>query len=394
MKILFVANRVPYPPFRGDKLKIYNLAKRLSVNNELYLITFAESEEDFQYQGKLEEIFREVHFIHLPRIQSYINCLKALFTRTPFQIAYFKSGEMDREVREFLSTHKVDVIHTQHLRMAQFTMNIQQPKILDLPDAFSLYWKRRIANEGSWIKRILERIEFNRLYRFEGETAGKFDQALVCSREDLEYMKQEHGVKGIDLLRNGVDLSTFHSAGHNYLQHEIILFTGNMDYAPNVDAVLYFAREIFPIIQEHMPETMFVIAGQRPVRKVLELRSDQIVVTGFVPDLREMYLQAAVVVSPLRFGAGTQNKVLEAMAMGVPVVSGQVGFQGLEVTNGEGVFLETTPDGFASRTIELLRSAELRQHTGEAGQKIAHARFSWDSIAARLQTYCETCAKH
>jgi glycosyltransferase involved in cell wall biosynthesis len=133
-------------------------------------------------------------------------------------------------------------------------------------------------------------------------------------------------------------LTPFKTSGQDYSINSVLLFTGNMDYAPNVDAVGYFAKEILPRIVEVLPNIKFIIAGQRPVKSVLELKSNTIEITGFIPELSVMYQQAAVVVSPLRFGAGTQNKVLEAMAMGIPVVSGNIGFNGLEIENGEGVF--------------------------------------------------------
>jgi len=240
---------------------------------------------------------------------------------------------------------------------------------------------------------MLEKIEFNRLYKFEAHITRRFNLGLVCSREDLEYMQNEHGLTNMNLLRNGVDLDTFHSLGHDYSNNTVLLFTGNMDYAPNVDAVVYFVSEIWPRIVSACPEITFVIAGQRPVKQVLELQSDKIKITGFVPDLKIMYQQAAVVVSPLRFGAGTQNKVLEAMAMGIPVVSGIVGFGGLEIHDGEGVFLETNPVGFAKRVIQLLHSQNLRETTGKKGFTIAGDKFSWDKISLQLERYCEATSR-
>ncbi|MFM9943914.1 MAG: glycosyltransferase [Bacteroidia bacterium] len=393
MKILFVANRVPYPPFRGDKLKIYNLAKRLSVNHELYLITFAESKDDYNYTAELEKLFKQVHIISLPKWQSYLNCLIAIFSNLPFQVAYFKSTKMKSLVQTFLAKNNTDIIHTQHLRMAQFTSEINIPKILDLPDAFSLYWKRRIENQKNIFKSFFEKLEYQRLYNFEGEIVKKFNLGLVCSREDLNYMKAEHGSSNIDLLRNGVDLDTFKSEGHYYSKNSVLLFTGNMDYSPNVDAVGYFVKEIFPIITSKFPKVKFIIAGQRPVKQVTDLKSENIEITGFIPDLKLMYQQAAIVVSPLRFGAGTQNKVLEAMAMGVPVVSGIIGFEGLEIENGAGVFLETNPQGFANKVIELLESEPLRRNTGVKGNEVAKSKFSWDIISLELDRYCKAIAK-
>ncbi len=391
MKILFVANRVPYPPFRGDKLKIYNLAKRLSAKHQLYLITFAESKDDFKYKKELSEVFSEILIISLPKWQSYLQCILAVFSKTPFQVAYFKSRKMSHCIVDFIARFEVDVIHTQHLRMAQFTENLSLPKILDLPDAFSLYWQRRIQNQKNQVLRFFEKWEFKRLFDYEGQINIKFNTSLVCSAEDLKYLQEKHHIQNLKLLRNGVDLNTFKSDAQSYEIEAVLLFTGNMDYAPNIDAVLYFVNDILPLIKKSVPEAKFIIAGQRPVREIRELQSETIEVTGFVQNLMEVYENASVVVSPLRFGAGTQNKVLEALAMGIPVVSGPIGFSGLELQTGEGVFMETEPQLFAQKVIELLHSKELRKKTGERGKLAATQKFSWDIISLQLERYFQEC---
>jgi glycosyltransferase involved in cell wall biosynthesis len=160
-----------------------------------------------------------------------------------------------------------------------------------------------------------------------------------------------------------------------------------MDYAPNVDAVAYFVKDIFPKIHEKFPDTRFIIAGQRPVKKVMELASDKVIITGFVKDLAAVYNSASIVVAPLRFGAGTQNKVLEAMAMGVPVVCSNIGFKGLGIASSEGAIMQTDPRAFAESVNELLASQQLREETGSKGLAVIRQRFGWDAIAKQLEQY-------
>ena len=139
MKILFLANRTPYPPYRGDKLKIYNLAKRLCKDHELYLVTFAQTEEDFTYKSDLEKIFKEVHLVSLPKWKSALNCLSAIWDSRPLQVLYFKSAEMESKLQEVLSKHSFDAVHVQHLRMSPYLADSKSiPRRLDMPDAFSL----------------------------------------------------------------------------------------------------------------------------------------------------------------------------------------------------------------------------------------------------------------
>ncbi|MBN8672136.1 MAG: glycosyltransferase [Flavipsychrobacter sp.] len=387
MKFLFFANRVPYPPYRGDKLKIFNLARRLSKSHELHLLTFAQSQEDLTYKEELEKVFTKVHFIYLPKWRSAANCLAALWDGTPLQVLYFRSAAMRQKLAEVLAADKFDAIHVQHLRMSPYLAKHKElPRILDMPDAFSLYWERRMKAQKNPFKKIFETIEQKRVLKYE-RIMHEYNMSLVCSAEDLAYLKEQHSISNINLLPNGVDLDTFKAGGHDYSHNHTLLFTGNMDYAPNVDAVQYFVEEVFPIIKQQHSQVKFIIAGQRPVKKVQDLASDDVQVTGFIKDLAAVYNQASVVVAPLRFGAGTQNKVLEAMAMGVPVVCSNIGFKGLGIESGEGAIMQTDPQQFAQSVIQLLNSQQMREEVGAKGMHVMQSRFGWDSVAKTLEGY-------
>lgn len=393
MKLLFTANRFPYPPYRGDKLKIYHLAKRLAKHHELHLVTFLQDKKDLRYLPELQQIFTEIHLVPLSRMASYCNSLMALFRREPFQVRYFSSAAMQKQIETLQAQHRYDAVHVQHLRMAQYWAGIKEvPRILDLPDAYSLYWQRRVAAKKGIMKWFTQ-TEQQRVFAYE-QVLEDYDLSLVCSREDQAYLREERGISNVQLLPNGVDLATFSQQAHDYTHAKHILFTGNMDYAPNVDAVGYFVRDIFPLIREQVPGVRFIIAGQRPVKKVLELAGPDIEVTGFVKDLSAMYRKASIVVAPLRFGAGTQNKVLEAMAMGVPVVSRNIGFNGLDISSGEGVILALETEVFAGACIRLLGSEQLRRDTGEQGRAVIRSRFDWDVVAATLEGYFRQVQRH
>ena len=249
-----------------------------------------------------------------------------------------------------------------------------------------MYWERRKKVKRGFVQTVFENIEQKRVLKYE-QVLKQYDLSLVCSQEDLEYLKQVHHIENIRLLPNGVDLTTFNARDHDYSHNQTLLFTGNMDYAPNVDAVVYFTQEILPLIHARFPQTKFIIAGQRPVEKVLELANDHVTVTGFVKDLADMYDSASVVVAPLRFGAGTQNKVLEAMAMGVPVVCSGIGFKGLNIQDGEGAFMRTDKHAFAETVIELLSSEALRKKVGEKGKEVIKSNFDWDVISGKLENF-------
>jgi len=394
VNILFVANRFPYPPFRGDKLKIWNLARRLSGKHRLHLMTFLEDRSDLQHLPELRKHFSEITLIPLPRRQSVFQCARAAFTNTPFQVAYFQSAAFSRALKELLQRERFDAIHIQHLRMAQYFPNPEgQAVVLDLPDAFSLYWQRRGMVPRPWWQRFFDRIEQKRIAGYE-KVLDRFPLCLVCSLEDQEFLRKQQPDACIELLPNGVDCHAFKPAAGNSIQAKRLLFTGNMDYAPNVDAVVHFTKNILPLIRRQHPEVEFVIAGQRPVPAVLALRQKGVQVTGFVPNLADEYARASLVVAPLRFGAGTQNKVLEAFSMGVPVVCTPVGFKGLGIESGTGAIMCSSDDAFANAVNHLLDHPEQGREIGKKGRALVETRFDWDIIALQLESYLQQVAQN
>lgn len=399
MKILFVANRVPYPPFRGDKLKIYNLAMELCKHHELHLITIAENQEDIDSIKELNKpilndnnqnvsLFKSIHVEFQPKWKSAIKAMVGLLSFRPLQVAFFRSNKFQKRLDDVLKNNNFDIIHVQHIRMAQYFEGQKRRNIiLDLPDAFSLYWKRRVEKSNSFVSKWFTNLEFQRLFQYELKMIPEFKKVLVCSREDQEYLIKNTGFP-VELLQNGVNTNVFSPRNSAFIENRV-LFTGNMDYAPNIDAVTYFAEQIWPEVLKEIPDAQFVIAGQRPVQKVLSLQSDRISVTGFIPNLADEYAKAHVVVSPLRIGAGTQNKVLEALSMDIPVVSTNVGYAGLELNQGEGIALSNSAQEFAQNVIAILKDKDYRNSLGSKGGAKIRNRFSWKGIALQLEAYCQ-----
>jgi len=387
MKILFVANRVPYPPFRGDKLKIWNLAGHLYKEHELHLFTIAQSREELQHAEMLKTRFKEVHILYMPVWKSWVKTAFGLFRKLPFQVAYFQSKAISHHLENTLSKEVYDAVHVQHIRMGYYFRDLpRQNVVLDLPDAFSLYWKRRAERaRWPWFK-WFSGLEHERLLKLETRILQEFPLCLVCSEEDRQYL-MGHSSANIQVLPNGVDTDIFSPKPHVVSNPKRLLFTGNMDYEPNVDAVEYFCKEIFPAIQSKFPDAEFVIAGQRPVSRVLALANDKITVTGFVNDIAEEYAKAGIVVAPLRFGAGTQNKVLEALSMGVPVICTHVGFKGLGLQNGEGIVLAADTQAFIAEINRLLENEDERNRLAGKGMEKIRSTFGWNAIAIKLIHY-------
>jgi sugar transferase (PEP-CTERM/EpsH1 system associated) len=394
LNILFVANRFPYPPYRGDKLKIFNLAKRLSEKHDLFLLTFVQDKKDYKYVNKLNKYFKKIELVYLPKYKSVLKCALKIFSAKPYQVIYFGSKKFSKMYDNFISKNHVDVVHTQHLRMSQYSYKSKDIKrVLDLPDAYSLYWKRRALLKRNFFIKMFDRIEYNKVIKFEN-IINEFDLNLVCSNEDKEFLENYHKSCNIGILPNGVDLDSFGDQNHDYSICDRIIFTGNMDYAPNVDAVVYFAKEIFPGVLNTLKGVKFYIVGQKPVRKVLNLQSDNVIVTGFAENLAQEYNKSSIAVSPVRIGAGTLNKVLEPMAMGIPVVSTQVGFKGLGIKSGDGVILANNTEEFSDEVVKLLEDRNYRENVGLKGKKAIYENFSWDMISVMLENHFLNLLKH
>ncbi|HLA99990.1 MAG TPA: glycosyltransferase [Bacteroidota bacterium] len=384
MKILFLTSRLPYPPHRGDKLKIYNLIKNLSRSHEITLLSFIASTEEKKYLAALGEYCREIHTVYQPTVLSLWRCLLAVFSFDPFQIAYFKSRSMRGAVRLLLGRERFDIVHTHLIRMAQYTVDERGPsRVLDLTDAGSLYLERFYLTTRRPLQKLLVGWELKRLRRYEEIISG-FDTALVCSSVDRDKLHAASPGANIGLLYNGVDLEYFSPDDSRRFDPKRIIYTGNLAYFPNVDGIRYFVRDILPLIRRDIPDVKLYIVGKDPPKKVRNLASDDIVVTGFVPDIRAEYLGSAVAVAPIRFGAGTLNKVLEPMALGVPVVSTPIGAEGLPFVPGKHLMIGKSPEEFAAAVVTVLNDPALRQRLSLNGRDVVGSKYGWDVIAGAL----------
>ena len=275
--------------------------------------------------------------------------------------------------------------------MGQYVLSIQGvPKMLDLCDSLGLNLSRRAALDRNLI-RTLVKLEARRVRHYEVEIMNSFDWGTVAASSDKDYLLKQDDTLKLSVVPMGVDLEHFQPSSTEYRPH--ILFTGTMNYFPNWDAVLYFHTEIFPLVQEVHPETIFYVVGNSPPKRIWKLAShSNVVVTGYVPETRPYFDDAAVFVSPMRAGSGSQVKNLEAMAMGVPVVTSSLGAMGLEARVGENLLIGDTPKSFAKHIIDLIESPDYRRAVGTAGRRLVENKYSWDVLARRLEgVYSQIC---
>ena len=395
MKMLFLSLRCPYPPHRGDRIRSYHFIKQLSKQYAITLVYFAESQSDIEAAKYLEPFCERVEWVRFHRSFAFMNTGLHCLSRRPLQLHYWYAPQMQRKVNQLLAEEHFELIHAQLFRMGQYVTKVQGPaKVLDLCDSLALNLNRR-ANLDSIPKRFLVKLEEKRVRRYEIDIMKAFDRGTVVAHFDRDYLLKQDDSLDLSIVPMGVDLGYFRSSLEYHAQSSdltmaasspLLLFTGTMNYFPNADAATYFCNEIFPHVREQYPKARFYIVGNHPSEQIRRLEEqDGVVVTGYVPDVRPYFEEASVFVAPLRAGSGIQTKNLEAMAMGVPVVTTSVGAMGLEADVGKELLVADTPLAFAEQVTHLLANEHMRENIAQTARTRVETDYSWDAIGERLK---------
>jgi len=390
MRILYVT---PYVPSL-IRVRPYNLIKYLSRRGHLVTVLSLQSTEQEQRDAEeLRSCCHRVETVKLTRQQSFLNCFKALPTMTPLQVAYCHSLAMQRLIGRVLREEQFDIVHVEHLRGAHFGAAVAGvPKVYDSVDCISLLFERALHAAPSLTSRIVAGLDLGRTRRYEGRLISQYDKVLVTSPQDKEALlklgersqEQDQGEK-IAVLPNGVDLGYF-AFTNGDREPETLVFSGKMSYHANVAAVSYLAQEVMPLIWARRPGVKLEIVGSNPPQAIFALaQDDRVRVTGFVPDLRLYLARATVSVSPMQYSVGIQNKVLEAMATGTPVVASSQACSALKVRDGIHLLVADDPTTFAQWILRLLDDVALRREIAINGRNYVEERHDWRAIAHNLE---------
>jgi polysaccharide biosynthesis protein PslH len=384
VRIFFVCRRVPFPPDRGDKIATFNEIRHLSAQHEVHVFCLGDGAQDLDNIAGLREFATSVTSAPVGALTIGLRALKALLVGEPLSVAAFNEAKLHAAIRKKFDELQPDLIIVYSCNVAQFAEHFPGvPRIMQFGDLDSLKWRQyaeRSRRPLKWIYAIEER----RFLAYERHIARSFSAALVHT--ELERRDFERLIPGVPvaLVGNGVDLEYFQSTGAAK-QPASMVFTGVMDYRPNIDAVVWFCDEILPIIQAEIHEATFTICGSRPGAAVQRLAKRRgVTVTGWVADTRP-YLEAAeIFVAPLRMARGVQNKVLEALAMGLPCVASIAAWNGTVIPSGEGILVADRPRDFAECVISLLRDADGRSDMARRARAAAEANYRWEAQMARL----------
>ena len=375
MKIFVLLPRIPYPLEKGDKLRAYNQVKQLAKRHEVVLCALNDDpkvDEQRAFQA-LQPYCSSINFIKLGKLQILMGLLRAYLKGLPLQCGYFHNPKAARQVDELIERHKPDMLFGQLLRVAEYLRHEDLPKTLDYQDAFSAGMKRR-HDIGSWLMKPIYGMEYRRLSRYEKAIFDDFDVKTIISKPDRDLIPHPQRDE-ILIIPNGVDHDFFKPVERE--KRYDIVFTGNMSYAPNVNAVDYLANDILPKVWQRIPEAKMYIAGASPDPRVKKVGSDRIIVSGWLDDIRDAYAQSRVFIAPMRIGTGLQNKLLEAMSMGLPAITTPLANGSLGAQPGKEILVGSNADELAQHIITLLTDPTKASQIAQAGFDFTNRVYDW-----------------
>jgi sugar transferase (PEP-CTERM/EpsH1 system associated) len=388
-RILYLVHRLPFPPNKGDKVRSYHLLRHLAAQHEVYLGTFVDDPEDEAHVDTVRQWCKQVHVARLHPRRARVASLTGLWRDEPLTLAYYRDAGLDRWVRQLRDSRGVDAVVVFSSSMAQYAQGFTTPVLVDFVDVDSAKWTE-YADAHKWPMSWLYRREGRQLLAYERVVAASTEQSFFVTEKEATLFRTlaPECAPRVQSLGNGVDADYFApdpSRPSPFAADEIpLVFTGAMDYWPNIDAVTWFAQSMLPELRRSRPATRLHIVGRNPPPQVKALASEAIDVTGTVPDVRPYLQHAAVVAAPLRLARGIQNKVLEAMAMARPVVAASTCVEALDAVAGLHLAAASSEADYVREIGTLLEDAARADGMGRAARLQVEAAYGWSARLASL----------
>lgn len=383
MRIFVLLPRVPFPLNKGDKLRAYHQIRVLSQKHDIYLFALSDNNKDLQYVNELRNLVPKITVFKLKKWEVYLNIIFCLlFTKKPIQTAYFFNSKAKRKINQIINDFKPDVVYNQLLRTAEYVKNRDDVhKVIDFQDAFSMGMKRRAEKSSGFMKMVFI-LEFKRLEKYEADIFNYFQRYSIISNPDRLLIK--HPEKNdIEIIENGVDFDFFKPIDAK--KEYDIVFTGNMNYPPNIKSAEYLANVIVKKLAKLKPDVKVLIAGASPHQRVKNLKSDNIYVSGWLEDIRDAYSKSKVFVAPMQIGTGLQNKLLEAMAMKIPCVTSELANNALNAKEEEEIFVGSSEEEYIKHITKLLDNSELAEKISLNAYKFVRENYSWEASVKKLE---------
>lgn len=385
MKILQISPKKPYPPTDGGKIVAYNTIKYLSMRgHEITLVSIVDKEEE------IPELERFCEWIPIQKdtATTTAGLLSNLFSKKPYTISKYHSEKIKQKIRDILRKVNFDIVHIDGLHAAYYGTYIKQE--FDLPVVLREYnveakiMERFYKNQKNTLIKVYAYLQYKKLSRYEAVVCEVFDKCFMITEVDERRIKEMNPRVKTSVISSGVDTSYFYpmEAEEDPLS---IVSVASMDWLPNVEGMLWFCKNIFPLIKKEIPETKLYVVGKNPPDEIKNLASKDVIVTGFVEDEREYMAKSMVFIVPLKTGSGIRIKILNALAMGKAVISTSIGCEGIEVQHRKNIYIADTEKEFAQGAIELLKNKDIREGIGEEGLRFIREKYQWEQIAEQIE---------
>lgn len=393
MRILFIAHRIPYPPNKGDKIRSFNILRYLAKEHEVHLVTLIDDQSDARYIDTLTPIVDSIHTADVHARRRVASALRALLSGRSISQEHFYSNLLQKHVNRLLEEIDFDLVFCSSSTSADFLYRSKpgmpglasMPKVMDFMDVDSVKWKQYAA-EMSWPANVVYEREATRLAEFEKAIGQDFQKLLFVSPNEAKLFPDASVRHKVAAIRNGVDLGYF-SPARDRVEPPVptLVFVGMMDYTPNIDGMRWFIDNVFPDIRALYPDLELLVVGGRPTDEVSRWGGiDGITVTGFVDDVREYMARGTLSIVPLRIARGIQNKVLEAMASGMPIVATSFALEGIECEPGRDTVSADSAKEFVQAIASLIDAPDRARAIGAAAREFVEAHHSWEAQLAQL----------
>jgi polysaccharide biosynthesis protein PslH len=388
MRIVFLTSRMPCPPEGGDRFRVFHMLRMASeAGHEVHLLTFARHEHDPAEIEPLTRLLASVDVVSLPPLLSRLRAARALAGEEPLQAAYYRSRRMQDRVGRILARVRPDLVYTHLFRMAPYALErmprVKARWVLDFTDVISVGIERSLPYRKGF-DLWLYRKECDRIRLYESRVAPRFDECWVISEAERESMLDIAPEAHVRVVPNGLGPDSFQQNGPR--ESSQLLFLGFHEVFHNRDAVRHLVQDVFPLVRGEVPGATLEIAGKGAESLGPWARGEGVRIVGHVPRVESALMKATVFVAPHRFAAGVQNKVIQALASGTPVVTTSIVRLGLEPIPDGIIRVADTPEGLAAHAVELIRNPELARVEGERGRAWARDRYSWNGALDAIES--------
>jgi sugar transferase (PEP-CTERM/EpsH1 system associated) len=384
MKLFVILSRVPYPLEKGDKLRAYHQLKELNKRHQVTLCCLSDVSINEDAKESLKEIADTFYIFRLKRWRTLFNLFFALFSRKPFQVMYFYQKPVHRAIRKLIDQVKPDHIYCQLIRTAEYAKSEHNyPKTLDYQDAFSKGIQRR-EEKASWPLRDIFTMEKNRLIAYENIIFEYFEACTIISDEDRRFIYHPER-KDIAIISNGIDTDYFKPREAAEKKYDLV-FIGNMSYPPNIETAEFIVNQVLPALSLTVKPIKLLLAGSSPHKRVKKLGQNQgVTVSGWIDDIREAYAAGTIFFAPMQIGTGLQNKLLEAMSMGLPCITSELASRSIRAEVDKELLVGNSLQDYTALIGKLLKSEHYRDEIGRSGREFVKNRFSWQESVFQLE---------